>query len=201
MKRRTYLTTAAAALTAGSGCLGRVMSQNPSKKMPKTVSVSNVARRSPSEPEKLDEEEKPHGLQFDVTVQQSEITTDSTARLSLKYTNTGKDTLKLNINPDDPGYVPSVSENPGIVLLSDMYDPTRSSKDCWKPDRNQFSEPAVAHQHSVEPGETETLEYNVWAAPQQQADCIQLGDYAFKPLFGSFSLSVEGKDSKTGSQP
>lgn len=193
MNRRTYL-TAVAALTAGSGCLGAATSLRTTVRTRKSVSVSDVARRPPADPEKVDEEENPHGLRFDVTVDRAAITGAETARVSLVYTNGGEDTLKVNVNPDQPGYVASLTSNPGLVLLSETYTPTRSSGDCWKPEREQFGELAVAYQYPIEPGESATLEYDMWAAPAQQAACIQPGDYEFEPLYGAFTLSVERQE-------
>lgn len=58
MNRRTYLASLAA-LTTGSGCISNATSQNSSNRMEEAVSVSNVERRPPAEPEKLDEDERP----------------------------------------------------------------------------------------------------------------------------------------------
>lgn len=158
--------------------------------MNKTVAVSNVERRPPAEPEQLDEDEKPMGLKMDVTIVEAEITTTSTARVMFTYTNTGEDTLKLNINPEAPDPLPSETDDPGLILLSETYDPTRATADCWKPEQEGFPQPAVAYQSPLESGESATLAYDVWAAPQQEADCIRPVDYQFKPLYGSFTLTV-----------
>lgn len=196
MNRRTYLASLAA-LTTGSGCISNAMSQNASNPMEKTVSVSNVARRPPAEPENLDEDEKPTDLEFGVEVVDAEITPSTKARVMLTYRNGGEDTLKLNINPERPDPQPSNAENPGLILLSDAYDPSRASADCWKPEQKSFPQPAVAYQHPIEPGESATLEYGVWAAPQQEADCIRPGVYQFEPLYGSFTLTVATNESGT----
>lgn len=164
--------------------------------MEKTVSVSNVTRRPPAEPEKLDEDEKPTGLEIDVDVIEAAITPRSPARVTLTYTNAGEDTLKLNINPDGPDPLTSEMDDPGLVLLSDTYDPTRAA-DCWKPEQESFPQFAVVHQFPIEPGESAPLVYDVWAAPQQEADCIRPADYRFKPLYGSFTLTVTTNESET----
>lgn len=194
MNRRTYLASLAA-LTTGSGCVSSAVTQNSPNQMERTVSVSNVARRPPAEPEKLDEDEKPTDLAFDVAVSDAEITPRSTARVTLRYTNRGEDTLELNINPDRPDPQPSTGEDPGLILLSDAYEPTRSTANCWKPEQDRFPQPAVAYQHPIEPAETETLEYDVWAAPRQEADCIRPEDYKLEPLYGSFTLTVTTNES------
>lgn len=189
MNRRTYLASLAV-LTTGSGCISNAMSQNSSDQMEKTVTVSNVERRPPAEPEKLDEDEKPTDLEFDVEVVDAEITPSTTARLTLRYTNGGEDTLKLNINPERPDPQPSDADDPGLILLSNAYDPTQATADCWKPEQESFGQLAVAYQHPIEPGESATLAYDVWAAPLQEADCIRPGDYQFEPLYGSFTLTI-----------
>lgn len=189
MNRRTYLATVAA-LATGSGCVDSVLHQNPSNQMRKAVSVSNVAKRSPNNPEQSDEGAKRHGLTFAVTVIDAEITPRSTAKVRLTYTNAGADTLSLNINPAGPDPLYSETEDPGLVLLSDAQDAARASTPCWKPRQEGFPVPAVVYQHALEPGESERLDYEVWAGPQQEADCIEPGDFEFNPLFGTFTLSV-----------
>lgn len=196
MNRRTYLASLAA-LTTGSGCISNATSQNSSNRMEETVSVSNVERRPPAEPEKLDEDERPTDLEFGVRVVDAEITPSSTARVTLTYTNGGENTLKLNIDPEQPDPLSSSAESPGLILLSDAYDPTRAVDACWKPEQESFPQPAVAYQHPIEPGEEATLAYDVWAAPQQESDCLRPANYQFEPLYGSFTLTVTTNESGT----
>lgn len=195
MKRRTYLASLAA-LTTSSGCISHVRSRHTSTEMAKTVTVSNVERRPPAEPERLDEDEKPTGLEIAVEVVDGEITASTTARVTLTYTNGGADTLEMNINPESPDPLASEAEDPGLVLPSDAYDPSRESKGCWKPEQDGFPRPAVAYQHPIEPGESATLAYDVWAAPRQAADCIATKAYRFEPLYGAFTLTVAAKESE-----
>lgn len=199
MNRRSFLSSVASgtAISAGSGCISNVVGENSAPQMEKMVTVSNVERRPPAEPEKLDEEEKPTGLVIDVNIVEAKITPSSTARVTLAYTNTGEDTLKLNINPEGPDPLASKAGDPGLILLSDTYDPTRAAADCWKPEQKGFPQLAVAYQYPIEPGESATLAYDVWAAPQQEANCIRSADYQFEPLYGSFTLTVATNDSET----
>jgi spore coat protein CotH len=97
MKRRTYLASLAT-LTASAGCLGGTAATNnsSSQQMQKKVSVSNIST-----------EGAPKGLDLNVEVDDATITESSTARVSLKYMNTGENTLTLNINPDAPDPVSS----------------------------------------------------------------------------------------------
>ena len=187
MKRRTYLASLAA-LTTSSGCIDSIATTNQthSKQMEKTVSVSDVA-----------ENEQSKGLNFDVEVVNAAITTSSTARIMLRYTNTGEDILTLNINPEEPDPLSSVEDTPGLILLSDISNPTRASSDCWKPKQENFPQPGVAYNYPIEPRQTAALTYEVWADPQQEAECIRLGKYRFEPLYGSFTLSVAEKESGT----
>lgn len=191
MDRRTYLGSVTALATGATvGCLGSV-SDNAADRMHKTVSVSNVERTTPQSMENVDEDEKPTHLEFGVVVGNDTITADSTARVTLTYTNGGSDTLKLNINPEQPDPVSSGDENPGLILLSDGYDPKRTSNSCWKPKRDEFAVPAVAYQYPIDPGQTAKLPYWVWAAPKQNANCIVPGNYQFDPLYGSFTMTVK----------
>lgn len=194
MNRRSYLSSIAA-LTAGAGCLGRASDGTPDR-VGKTVSVSDVGRTTPDSVENVDADERPTHLEFDVEVRDATITANSTARIALEYTNTGADALELNVYPEQPDPVSSVDANPGLILLSDAYDPARTSDTCWKPERDAFAVPAVAHQHPIEAGGTATLPYGVWASPDQGAECIEPGTYQFDPLFGSFTLAVrrDGSD-------
>jgi hypothetical protein len=182
MKRRTYLASLAT-LTASAGCLGGTAATNNSspQQMQKTVSVSNVST-----------EGVPEGLDLNVEVSDATITESSTARVSLKYMNTGENTLTLNINPDALDPVSSVENRPGILLFSDAYDPKQTSPGCWKPKQDQFVQPGVVHNYSLEPGQTATLTYNVWATPKQDG-CIQPGDYQLELLYGSATLTVARK--------
>jgi hypothetical protein len=158
--------------------------------MNKSISVSDVERRPPSEPENLDADEKPAGIEFTVDIVSESITPETTARIALEYENASNDARTLNVNPDQPGPISSVTESPGLVLLSDAQDLSRQSSACWKPERDTFGRVRVGYQHSISPGDVETLKYDVWAAPQQDADCIEPGTYQFEPLYGSFTLTV-----------
>lgn len=182
MKRRTYLASLAT-LTASAGCLGGIAATNNSspQQMQKTVTVSNVSTKG-----------APEGLDLNVEVGDATITESSTARVSLKYTNTGEKTLTLNINPDAPDPVPSVEDSPGLLLLSNAYNPKQTSPGCWKPKPDQFVQPGVVHNYSLEPGQTATLTYDVWANPKQDG-CIQPGDYQLELLYGSATLTVARK--------
>lgn len=191
MDRRTYLTSATA-LTVGSiaGCIGSV-TDNAADGLRKRVSVSAVERTTPQSMENVDADEKPTNLKIGVVVGDDTITPNSTAQVTLTYTNEGSDTLKLNINPEQPTPVWSDDENPGLILVSDAYDPKRTSTNCWKPKRDAFAVPAVAYQYPIDPGQTTELPYEVWAAPKQNADCIVPGSYQFDPLYGSVTITVE----------
>lgn len=189
MNRRTYLGSLAT-IMASAGCIGPTASLGSSDRSRMTVSVSNVERRLPESIENVAEEDRPTELAFGVDVARETIASETTARVVLEYTNTGDETLSLNVDPDRPRYVLSVAENPGLFLLSDAHDPTRRSATCWKPERETFGQFTVPNRHPIEPGDTETVEYDVWAAPVQDADRIQLGTYRFEPLYGSFTLTI-----------
>lgn len=189
MNRRSCLASLVA-LTTGSGCIGRATDQSPSNQMNKSISISDVERRPPSEPENLGVDEKPSDIEFTVDIVREDITPETTARIALGYENASDETRTLNVNPDQPGPISSVTESPGLVLLSDTPDLSRQSSSCWKPERDTFGRVRVGYQHPISPGDVETLEYDVWAAPQQDADCIEPGTYRFEPLYGSFTLTV-----------
>ena len=143
MKRRELLVSTATvtATAAASGCIANEIGRNSPSQMEKTASLSNVKRRPPVDPEKLDEDEKPTGLEVDINIVEEKITSSSSARLSLVYTNTGEETLKLNINPEMPDPLESEMKDPGLILLSDPYDAARTAGDCWKPKQDSFPQP------------------------------------------------------------
>lgn len=143
MNRRSFPASAASlpAISVGSGCIRNAVGRNAAAQTDLTVTVSTVERRPPAEPEKLDEDEKPTDLEIDVTLVEADITPSSTARGWLTYTNTGEDTLELNIDPQSPDPLPSKADDPGLILLSDAYDPTRAAAGCWKPDQERFPSP------------------------------------------------------------
>jgi len=151
--------------------------------MDKTVTVSNA--------------EQPTGLAVDVTVVDESITPSTTARVALTYTNTGEEVRTVNLAPETPDPLPSVRNDPGLVLLSDAYETTRTGTECWNPEQEGFPQPAVVYQTPIEPSQSITLEYDVWAAPQQDADCIEPDTYRFEPVYGSFTLTVTTNDSAT----
>lgn len=181
MRRRTFIGSLAA-LTVSAGCIANTPDQGPDNQMKKTIAVSDVT----AQPGDKD------GLAFDVIVVESTITPSTGARTELVYQNNGTDTLTLNINPDEPNPLFTDESDPGLVLLSNAYDPTQGADDCWKPEEQEFPQPAVVHPYQLAPGETATLVYDIWAAPKQNADCIQPGEYTFTPKSGTFTLSVSG---------
>lgn len=189
VKRRPYLASLAT-LTGSAGCLGTTTSFSPSPRSGTTVSLSNVEPRLPETIETVPEDERPSDLAFDAAITRETVTPDAPARIALEYTNTGSETLTPNIDPDHPAPVPSTATNPGLVLLSAVHDPIRRTSTCWKPEDDTFGHFAVANQYPIEPGDTETIEHRVWAAPEQDADCIQAGNYRFEPLYGVFTLTV-----------
>lgn len=180
MKRRTYLVSVAA-LTMSAGCIGSTATTNEtnSKQMRKTVSVSKAAQNG-----------KIESLKFDVEVVEAAITTSSTGQVTLRYTNTGEDTLKLNVNPEEPDPLSSIKDMPGLILLSDVHNATQASSECWKPEQESFPQPGVAYNYPIKSGQTAALTYEVWANPQQKADCIRTEEYRFEPLYGSFTLTI-----------
>jgi len=182
MRRRTCVASLAT-LAATAGCLGGTSDADgsPSPRAPKTVSVFDVGS-----------EGTPDGIELNVTADDDRITERSTARVSLEYTNTAGETRILNIDPDAPDPVSSVDDSPGLVLLSDAYDPERTSSGCWKPVRDRFVQPAVAHRYEIAPGDTATLGYDVWAAPTQDG-CIRSGTYRLDPVYGSATLAVDDR--------
>lgn len=186
MRRRTFVASLAA-LAASAGCIENTTVQGSDDQMQKTIDVSDVT----TEPGDED------GLTFDVTVVESTITPDASARIELVYENDGANTLTLNLGPDNPTPVFTEENDPGLVLLSDAYDPTRESDECWKPQEEEFPQPAVVRTHQLDPSETVTLAYDVWADPNQEADCIQPGEYGFEPQSGAFTLSVSGEESES----
>lgn len=182
MRRRTFVASLAA-LTVSAGCIAS-SEQESDDQAEKTIDVSDVTARPGDE----------DGVAFDVLVVESTITPSTGARIELVYENTGTDTLTLNIDPEEPNPLFTDESDPGLVLLSSAYDPTRESDHCWKPEEQGFPQPAVVRSYQLDPGETATLRYDIWAAPEQNADCIQPGDYSFEPRSGAFTLSVSGGD-------
>lgn len=179
MRRRTYLSSVAA-MVVTTGCIGNGANQSPSEQMQKRVSVKDVVASTETE-----------NLEIEVGIPNAEITANATAHIRISYANNGSESIELNIDPDAPAPLPSTEEEPGLVLLSDAYDPTRASDECWKPEEESFPEPAVVNQYAIEPGQTVELEYDVWANPQQEASCIEPGEYQFEPIEGEFVLIVE----------
>lgn len=181
MKRRTCLAsiTSLATLGIGSGCIGRAKLQQSSNQK-KTVDVSSV--------------KQPEELTIEVDPVEKQITANSTARIALVYTNGGESVRKVNLNPDNPDPLPSIGTDPGLLLLSETYDPTQATANCWKPEEERFPQPAVVHQQPLKPGQSLSLEYDVWANPQQTADCIQPRKYQFDPIYGAFELIVRMGD-------
>lgn len=188
-RRRVLATLGTLALGTSAGCAATSQT-NTSSDAHRTVSVSHVGRTTPEDVETVTADERPTGLRFDVAVTDATVSPDSTARVELTYANAGQETLELNVNPEHPGPVTSVETDPGLLLLSGGYDPTRASDACWKPTQDHFGELAVAYQHPIEPGESATLAYDVWAAPSQEATCIAPGAYHFETLYGAFTLHV-----------
>jgi len=178
MRRRTYLSSIAAVVLT-SGCIGGGTGQSSSDQMQKSASVKDVVTSTEIE-----------NLEISVEVLQMEITESDTARIRISYSNRGDDPIEVNIDPDAPAPLSSSEEEPGLLLLSDAYDPTRASDECWKPEGENFPRPAVVNQYSIEPKQTVGLEYDIWANVGQEATCIEPGEYQFGPNEGKFVLTV-----------
>lgn len=164
-----------------SGCIGSEAGQSPSDQMEKkSVSVENVVTSTEIE-----------NLEINVEVLQTEITESDTARIRISYSNRGDDPIEMNIDPDVPAPLSSSEEESGLLLLSDGYDPTRASDECWKPQEEGFPQPAVANQYPIEPEQTVGLEYDIWVNAGQEATCIEPGEYQFEPNKGKFVLIVD----------
>ncbi|MFB6253981.1 MAG: hypothetical protein ABEI06_05180 [Halobacteriaceae archaeon] len=176
MKRRKYLASVVG-LTASTGCLGRIASGNVSDPN-KVVSVINARGHV-------------EGNTVTVEVVDDEITPDSTARISLRFTNESNQTIKLHFRPDHPEPLHSEPDDvtPALMLFSDTFNPERVSPHCWKPKEVPAFRPVLT-EYRLNPGHSVTMEYEVWASPNQDADCIQAKKYLFEHPEASFELQV-----------
>lgn len=176
MNRRKYLASAVA-VPATAGCLGPVASGSSSAHT-KMVSVVNA-----------------HGTIEGSTVGaklvDDELTPDSTARLSLTYTNESDRAIELHIHPEHPAPLHSkpADKMPGLLLLPYAFTPARTSPNCWKPQDPPAIRPVLT-EHTLDPGRSVTMKYEVWASPKQASDCIQANKYQFEPPKATVSLRV-----------
>lgn len=178
--RRAVL--ASLGVAASAGC-STVLSTDATAELLHTVTATDVATGSSN-------------LAFDVAVADDRITTESTARLRIQYTNTGTD--PIGVATSQPEQHTSRSADPGVdgpALL--LVPPRRSSslgrraRDCWRPDGDVHFLLAVLGTE-VPPGETLPLEYDVWAHDASPVPCIRPGEYVFDmPEDAGFGLVVE----------
>lgn len=189
MKRRTYLASLAA-LVSTAGCT----ESGATRANPQGEDGSSL--NSPSDGRKIVSVKSAQAtegttLSVSVSVRREMISPDQTARIALEYENTGREPVTLNVNPDTPDPLHSIPthETPALYLISDAYSPTRASDSCWKATES-LPVPAAVWKHELKAGKSVQLEYDVWASPQQSADCIQPGTYEFDPPKGTFTLAI-----------
>lgn len=192
MHRRAFLATLATVAT--SGCTAQAMLGSDPDPGPRWITVEDVHRKPPADPQQVAPSERPTDLAFSVDIVDDRIDATTPARIALRYTNTGTTSLSLNLNPDTPDPHHSVATGPGLLLLSDDYDPEPIEAGCWHPRGETFPVLQVAYERELPPGEDLRLPYEVWAAPEQHAPCIQPGTYEFDVLYGSFTLTVHEDD-------
>lgn len=183
MKRRKYLASAVA-ITASAGCLGRIASGN-------STDQHNMASDQNKMVSVVNARGNVEGLIVAVELVDDAITSDSTARLSLTYRNESTQAIKLQIQPDHPAPLHSrpVDEMPALLLFPDVFDPEKASPNCWKPTAAPAVRPVMT-EYTLDPGHSVTMEYEVWASPKQDADCMQAKKYQIESSKASFELRV-----------
>ena len=135
-------------------------------------------------------------LAADVEVVDRRITTASTARVRITYTNTSTDSVTVGTAPwESHVSVREVrnSDNPGLLLVKPDNSLERRAPDCWHP-AGEVGFSLVAAGTELAPEETLTLNYDVWGHPGEDAadPCIQAFDYRFEfPEGLRFTLAVE----------
>lgn len=192
MKRRAFL--AMLGTVATSGCTAQAILGTDPPPDPRWISVEDVRREPPADPEQVAPSERPTDLAITVDIVDDRIDATTPARIAIQYTNTGTTSLSLNLNPDTPDPHHSAQTDPGLVLLPDDYDPDSVEHGCWHPQAENFPVHPVVYERELPPGEDLHLPYEVWAAPEQTATCIQSGTYQFDVLYGSFTLVVHQDD-------
>lgn len=182
MNRRALL---AGASTIGSGiltgCLESAVAAVNEQPL-HSVAVTDVAPPAASQ------------LEFTLRVEEAQVTTASTARVQLTYTNTGE--TEATVRHAWWRILVSSLPRPRLMLVpvggGDL-NLTRRESDCWHPTED-VAHPLVADGTTVGPAESFTQVYEVWGHDGEDAShpCIQRTSYGFDlGRDGQFTLAVE----------
>lgn len=135
-------------------------------------------------------------LATDVELVDHRITSASTARLRVTYTNVGSSPAHVCTAPRE--FHVSVGErddadNPGLLLVTPDSSLERRAPDCWHPS-GDVTFPLVAAGTELAPEQTLSLTYDVWGYDDEDAAnvCIESFDYRFDfPEGLRFTLTVD----------
>lgn len=182
VNRRTFLTTGGAMCSGVlSGCSVLADSFRGDRRL-HSVAIDGVS--SPPSPE----------FAFDPSIEDRQITTGSTARLRLEYTNESESPVHLGTAPRE--ILVSTASAPRILLVPEGHDLTRRSQDCWQPEENvAFS--LVAAGTELDPGATFEQTYELWDNDDERGSnaCIQRTTYEFEfPEDARLAVSVTAPD-------
>jgi hypothetical protein len=121
-----------------------------------------------------------YSLAITVDMVEKHVTPDHPPRLRVTVTNQSYRRIKIGDGYRKVFSAPA-SRNPGpglLLLSSDGQIPKKSG--CWQPVM-ELAMPAVLNFAALEAGESDSIEYEIWAKPDNSlSNCYALGEYSFK---------------------
>ncbi|MFC6723113.1 hypothetical protein ACFQE1_01640 [Halobium palmae] len=182
MKRRTYATSV---VTAFTGIAGYIMNrtgnaenppENPPMRKVTDTTVSGLGSTN---------------IEIDASIEQAEITSEATAKISLSVTWDGQEKQKLVFGNSLPFDSPQKSSNPsGLLLIDEASDiaqhDKRRDEETWVPitgDDNEIPINLNLVMGTFEPGQSKSQMWEVWADPSE-ASWIKPGTYTFDSEIG-----------------
>lgn len=189
MKRRTYLTLVASSIGGISGCASPLVQSTNKKKRLGKVSL-------------VDKQTK--GVNLDVDIQRSIITTERTATIQFRFSNPTSEPIKLKLDrkTDSPAPLTSFVETDagrtftGIALVPRRgYNITRRSNSCWRPGKDGFVRQLDEEVMRIPPSKSVQLNYEIWEDTEKD-ECFPAGIYHFgkngsNPVSWQVTIKIE----------
>ncbi|NEU58755.1 hypothetical protein [Halorussus sp. MSC15.2] len=149
-------------------------------------------------------DKKTKGVDLDVQIPRSVITTKQTAIIQLRFSNPTSKPIELKLDRETNSPAPLLSfvesnagrTSTGIALVPRKgYNIKRTSNSCWRPGKDGFVRQLDEEVMKISPSESVQLDYEVWE-DTEKGECFPTGKYHFgknkdNPNSWRFTIKIE----------